>query len=111
VRRDDAAVRQEFPRVVEDDDAVAQQAPSLLGMGGDGVRGVPVDGVGRWTVRSVVAHGVSPETWPRTRIRGIKVICRVRAAGALAATAGSGGRPPSKGDRRGGYGRYSKVTV
>jgi hypothetical protein len=60
VRWDHATVRQEFAGVVEEDDAVAQQAPSLLGVGGDGVRGVPVDGVGRWAVRSVAAHGIPP---------------------------------------------------
>ncbi len=35
-------VRQEFARVVEDDDAVAQQAPPLLGVQGDGVGRVTV---------------------------------------------------------------------
>ncbi len=39
------AIGQEFARVVEDDDAVAQQAPPLLGVEGDGV--------GRVTVRTV----------------------------------------------------------
>ena len=38
-------IGQEFARVVEDDDAVAQQAPPLLGVEGDGV--------GRVTVRTV----------------------------------------------------------
>jgi hypothetical protein len=40
-----AAVGQELARVVEDDDAVAQQAPPLLGVEGDGA--------GRVTVRAV----------------------------------------------------------
>jgi len=35
-------IGQEFARVVEDDDAVAQQAPSLFGVEGDGVGRVTV---------------------------------------------------------------------
>ena len=35
-------IGQEFARVVEDDDAVAQQAPSLLGVEGDGAGRVSV---------------------------------------------------------------------
>jgi hypothetical protein len=45
VRRNRATVGQELARVVEEDDAVAQQAPPLLGVEGDGV--------GRVTVRAV----------------------------------------------------------
>jgi len=45
VWRNRATVGQEFARVVEDDDAVAQQAPPLLGAEGDDV--------GRVTVRAV----------------------------------------------------------
>ena len=40
--RNRPAVGQEFARVVEDDDAVAQQAPPLLGVEGDGVSRVTV---------------------------------------------------------------------
>jgi len=45
VRRHDAAVRQQFSGVLEDDDAVAQQAPALLGVAGDDAGGVVVGGV------------------------------------------------------------------
>ena len=40
--RNRPTVGQEFARVVEDDDAVAQQAPPLLGVEGDGVSRVTV---------------------------------------------------------------------
>ena len=50
VWRNRAAVGQELAGVVEDDDAVAQQAPPLLGVEGDGA--------GRVTVgRSAGGHG------------------------------------------------------
>ena len=45
VRRNRAAIGQELARVVEEDDAVAQQVPPLLGVEGDDV--------GRGTVRAV----------------------------------------------------------
>lgn len=41
------AVRQDLACVLEEDDAVAQQAPPLLGMAGDDVRGVAVGRVSR----------------------------------------------------------------
>jgi hypothetical protein len=63
VRWDDTTIGQEFSGVFEEDDAVAQQAPSLLRVGGNGVRGVPVDSVGRWALRLVAAHGVPPKIW------------------------------------------------
>jgi hypothetical protein len=44
VRRDRLAVGQEFPRVFEDDDAVAEQAPALLGVADYGVRRFAVRG-------------------------------------------------------------------
>jgi hypothetical protein len=45
VWRNRATVGQELARVVEEDDAVTQQAPPLLGVGGDYV--------GRVTIRAV----------------------------------------------------------
>src|SRR5512135_3040486 len=57
VWRDGAAVGQEPARVVEEDDAVAQQAPPLLGVEGDGVGRVTVRAV-RWRARGPVrTHG------------------------------------------------------
>jgi hypothetical protein len=57
VWRDCAAVGQEPARVVEEDDAVAQQAPPLLGVEGDGVGRVTVRAVS-WRARGPVrAHG------------------------------------------------------
>jgi hypothetical protein len=57
VWRDCAAVGQKRARVVEKDDAVAQQAPPLLGVEGDGVGRVTVRAV-RWRARGPVrAHG------------------------------------------------------
>jgi hypothetical protein len=38
-------VRQDLAGVVEQDDAVAQQAPALFGMAGNDLGGVTVDGV------------------------------------------------------------------
>lgn len=55
--RDCAAVGQERARVVEEDDAVAQQAPPLLGVEGDGVGRVTVRAVS-WRARGPVrTHG------------------------------------------------------
>jgi hypothetical protein len=45
VRRNRATIGQEFARVVEDDDAVAQQAPPLLGAEGDDAGRVAVRAV------------------------------------------------------------------
>jgi hypothetical protein len=39
---DDPTVGQQFARVVEEDDAVAQQAPALLGMSGHDASGLPI---------------------------------------------------------------------
>jgi hypothetical protein len=47
VRGNRTTVRQEFARVVEKDDAVAQEAPPLLRMERDGVGRVTVRAVGR----------------------------------------------------------------
>jgi hypothetical protein len=44
VRRDGLAIGQEFPRVFEDHDAVAEQAPALLGVADNGVRRFAVRG-------------------------------------------------------------------
>jgi hypothetical protein len=60
VRFDHGAVGQDLARVVEDDDAVTEQAPTLLATGGDDPRGFAVDGVGGWTRVLVLAHRVSP---------------------------------------------------
>ena len=46
VRVDDAAVRKQLAGVLEQQDAVAQQAPSLLRVAGNRVRGLPVGGLG-----------------------------------------------------------------
>jgi hypothetical protein len=54
VRRDYVAIREQFSGVVEENDAVAQQAPSLLGVRGDRA--------GRLTVR-----GSRVRTWWRVR--------------------------------------------
>jgi hypothetical protein len=55
--RDGAAVGQEPAGVVEEDDAVAQQAPPLLGVEGDGVGRVTVRAVS-WRARGPVrTHG------------------------------------------------------
>ena len=59
-RRNRAAVRQQLARVVEQDDAVAEQAPSLLGVTGDGAGRVTVVAVSRRTRGLVRAH-----RWPR----------------------------------------------
>jgi hypothetical protein len=51
VRRNHATIGQELARVVEDDDVVAQQAPPMLGVEGDGMRRATVRAVG-WMARS-----------------------------------------------------------
>jgi hypothetical protein len=77
-RWDDATVWQEFSGVVEEDDAVAQQAPSLLGVGGNGVRGVPVDSVGRGALRLGGTWRTSKDLEhpprPPMRFHGVKMI-------------------------------------
>ena len=57
VRVDHAAVGEKFTRVVEEKDAVAQQAPPLLGVKRHGVRGVPVGSFCGRAKRLVRAHG------------------------------------------------------
>jgi hypothetical protein len=47
VRRDPPAAGKDLAQVVEHDHSVAQQAPSLLGVTGDGAGGVAVPVVGR----------------------------------------------------------------
>jgi hypothetical protein len=58
--RDGAAVGQELAGVVEHDDAIAQQAPPLLRMEGDGVGGVAVRPICRWALGSVWTHRAPP---------------------------------------------------
>jgi hypothetical protein len=53
---DAASVGEEFAGVLEDDDAVAEEAPSLLGVAGDDPGGVPVDCVSTRTGGLVLAH-------------------------------------------------------
>ena len=57
VRVDHSAVGEKFTRVVEEKDAIAQQAPPLLGVRRHGVRGVPVGGFCWGAMRLVRAHG------------------------------------------------------
>ena len=58
VRVDDAAVGQQLAGVLEEHDAVAQQAPALLRVAGDGVGGLPVGSL-RWrALRLVRTHGL-----------------------------------------------------
>jgi hypothetical protein len=42
VRRDHLAAGKELPQVIEHDHSVAQQAPSLLGVTGEGASGIAV---------------------------------------------------------------------
>src|SRR5690606_12908899 len=56
VRRDGGAAGQELTGVLEQDDAVAQQAPPLLGVAGQGAGGFAVRCVRRRTDRVVRAH-------------------------------------------------------
>ena len=55
MRSDHNAVGKQLTGVVEQDDAVAEKAPALLGVGGDGVRGFAVSRLRRGTLRSVGA--------------------------------------------------------
>ena len=54
---DHAAVRQQLAGVLEQDDAVAQQAPALLRVAGDRVSGLAVGRVGAGTLGLVRTHG------------------------------------------------------
>ncbi|CAM5248362.1 hypothetical protein SALBM311S_12465 [Streptomyces alboniger] len=57
VRGHEPAVRQQLAGVVEDDRAVAEQVPALLGVGGDDVRGRPSAGcVGDWWAHMAHLH-------------------------------------------------------
>jgi hypothetical protein len=62
VWRNYSAVGQDLAHVVEHDHAVAQQAPSLLGVKGDGVRGVAVRAVSRGA-RGLVWTHCAPLVW------------------------------------------------
>jgi hypothetical protein len=62
VRRNYPAAGQDLAHVVEHDDAVAKQAPPLLGVEGDGVGGVAVRAVGRGT-RGLVWTRCAPLVW------------------------------------------------
>ena len=59
VRCDDVAVGEKLTRVVKEQNAVAQEAPSLLGMSGHGPRPFPRRVVRRGTSRSVAAVGLA----------------------------------------------------
>ncbi len=59
VRWNRATAGQELARVLEEDDAVAQQAPSLLGVEGDGVGRVAVRMVS-WGARGLMGTHGSP---------------------------------------------------
>jgi hypothetical protein len=65
MRRDYAAVGEQLAGVFEYDNAIAEQAPALLGMAGDRVGGITVRRVRGGTTRFVRAH----ETCLRIRSR------------------------------------------
>ena len=58
VRVDDLAVGQQLTGVLEEHHAVAQQAPALLRVAGEGVGGLPVGSLGRGALRLVRTHGL-----------------------------------------------------
>jgi hypothetical protein len=60
VRTDGPPVREDLTGVLEYDDAVAEQAPSLFGKGCDGPGGVVIGRISVGTLRLVLAHRVSP---------------------------------------------------
>jgi hypothetical protein len=62
VRGDHLAAGKDLAGVVEHDHAVAQQAPSLPGVAGDGAGGVAVAAVGRGARGAVGTHG-APLVW------------------------------------------------
>ncbi|GAA4666980.1 hypothetical protein GCM10023347_19670 [Streptomyces chumphonensis] len=73
--RDDLAVRQQLAGVVEQQDAVAQEAPALFGVVGHRVGGLTVGGVGgraRWLV---LTHGGG--------LSALSLRCDLRAAAAV----------------------------
>jgi hypothetical protein len=53
LREHHPTVREQLAEVVEEDHAVAQEAPPLLGVGGDGVGRLAVRAIGRWALRLV----------------------------------------------------------
>jgi hypothetical protein len=71
--RDCAAVGQQPARVVEEDDAVAQQAPPLLGVEGDGVGRVTVRAV-RWRARGPVRTHGEPLGSGVADVRGLRAL-------------------------------------
>lgn len=78
VWRDCAAVGQKRARVVEKDDAVAQQAPPLLGVEGDGVGRVTVRAVS-WRARGPVrTHGEPLDQELRTYVDCGPLLARSR---------------------------------
>jgi hypothetical protein len=60
VRFEDRAVGQDLAGVLEDDHAVAEQAPALLGEGDEDASRFTIDGVGAGTGLLVLAHRGSP---------------------------------------------------
>jgi hypothetical protein len=58
LRRDRATVGEQVPRVVEADDAVAQEVPALLGMAGHDAGSVAVGCISGRAARVVMAPGV-----------------------------------------------------
>jgi hypothetical protein len=60
MRLDAASIRKQFAGVLEHDHAIAEQAPTLLGMADEDTGCVPVAGVGTGARWLVLAHFVSP---------------------------------------------------
>jgi hypothetical protein len=60
---DHAPVREQLTGVFEQDDAVTQQAPALLGVAGHDMRGLPIDGLCGRALRVVVTHDAPSGTW------------------------------------------------
>jgi hypothetical protein len=53
LREHHPTVRKQLSEVVEEDHAVAQETPSLLGVGGNGVGRLAVGAIGCWALRLV----------------------------------------------------------
>jgi hypothetical protein len=69
VRRDYLAVRQQVAGVLEEDEAVAQQTPALLRVGGYDMGGLPVWRGGRRARRLMLTiHDRSPWSWAQVVI-------------------------------------------
>jgi hypothetical protein len=62
VRGHDPAIGKNLARIVKHDHSVAQQAPSLLGMGDDNAGGIAVPAVSQRTRGLMCAHGIPPGT-------------------------------------------------